>query len=130
MPTSKPLRGWLAETAQVVIDPHAVWNEPTRAAETILHADPARALDALAAAVEARRAAMDAGDWLLRWRSADALVAPALAEAPDAFEPKLYAALEPLLPDDALVFVSSSMPIRHVESSGARWPWWWTRRGR
>lgn len=119
MPTSKPLRGWLAETTQVVIDPHAVWNEPTRLAETILHADPTRTCDALASAVEARSAAGGApvGDgFLAAWREADALVAPALAEAPDPFEPKLYAALEPLLPDDALVFVSSSMPIRHVES--------------
>jgi 2-succinyl-5-enolpyruvyl-6-hydroxy-3-cyclohexene-1-carboxylate synthase len=152
MPTSKPLRGWLAETTQVVIDPHAVWNEPTRAAETIVHADPARTADALASAVEARVAAREArhvasaptpddrhksagpiggantkrsGDasaepaangWLTAWREADALVAPALAEAPGPFEPRLYASLEPLLPDDALVFVSSSMPIRHVES--------------
>jgi 2-succinyl-5-enolpyruvyl-6-hydroxy-3-cyclohexene-1-carboxylate synthase len=136
MPTSKPLRSWLAETPQVVVDAHAVWNEPTRVAETILHADPARTCDALASAVEARRAAeggsgaaspraasapvaadAPAGDaWLSSWRAADALVAPALAEAPDPYEPKLYAALEPLLPDDALVFVSSSMPIRHVEA--------------
>jgi 2-succinyl-5-enolpyruvyl-6-hydroxy-3-cyclohexene-1-carboxylate synthase len=150
IPTSKPLRAWLARTPQVVFDAHAVWNEPTRVAETILHADPARTCDALAAAVEARAAAGgEARDglagpagprdgatppatsasrapraagaradsaWLPAWRDADALVAPALAEAPDPFEPKLYAALEPLLPDDALVFVSSSMPIRHVES--------------
>ncbi len=115
MPTSKPLRGWLAETPQVVVDAHAVWNEPTRVAETILHADPARTCDALASAVEARGVTADSG-WIAGWRAADALVAPVLAEAPDPFEPKLYAALERLLPDGALVFVSSSMPIRHVES--------------
>jgi len=115
MPTSKPLRSWLAEATQVVVDPYAVWNEPTRVAETILHADPARTCDALATAIEARGTSADSG-WVGSWRDADALVAPALAEAPDPFEPKLYAALEPLLPDDALVFVSSSMPIRHVES--------------
>jgi 2-succinyl-5-enolpyruvyl-6-hydroxy-3-cyclohexene-1-carboxylate synthase len=34
MPTSKPLRGWVADARQVVIDPHAVWNEPTRRAES------------------------------------------------------------------------------------------------
>jgi 2-succinyl-5-enolpyruvyl-6-hydroxy-3-cyclohexene-1-carboxylate synthase len=122
MPTSKPLRAWLADTDQVVIDPHATWNEPTRTAATILHADPVRACDALATALEARLAmgtadtAASAGDWLAGWRAADAVVAPALAAAPDPLEPKLYAALEPLLPDRALVFVSSSMPIRHLES--------------
>ena len=30
MPTSKPLRAWLADASQVVIDPQAVWHEPTR----------------------------------------------------------------------------------------------------
>jgi 2-succinyl-5-enolpyruvyl-6-hydroxy-3-cyclohexene-1-carboxylate synthase len=124
MPTSKPLRAWLRGARQVVVDPHATWQEPTRTAETLIHADPVRTCDALASALDARLAAGSASasgtspghDWLTGWRAADALVAPALAEAPDRFEPKLYAALEPLLPDDALVFVSSSMPIRHVES--------------
>jgi 2-succinyl-5-enolpyruvyl-6-hydroxy-3-cyclohexene-1-carboxylate synthase len=126
MPTSKPLRAWLADVEQVVIDPHAAWNEPTRTAETLLHADPVRTCDALAVALEARGAApptgqrvRSAGEWLSAWRDADALVPPALAAAPDPFEPKIYAALAELLPDDALVWVSSSMPIRHVESF---WP--------
>ena len=39
-----------------------------------------------------------------------------LAEAPDPFEPKAYAALAPVLPAGALVWVSSSMPVRDVES--------------
>ena len=47
---------------------------------------------------------------------ADALVPPALAAAPDPFEPKVCAALEPALPDGALVWVGSSMPIRDVEA--------------
>jgi 2-succinyl-5-enolpyruvyl-6-hydroxy-3-cyclohexene-1-carboxylate synthase len=122
MPTSKPLRGWLAGVDQVLVDPHAAWNEPTRRAETLLHADPVRACDALATALEARlaagtgAAAASVGAWLAGWRAADTVVAPALEAASDPFEPKLYAALEPLLPDRALVFVSSSMPIRHLES--------------
>jgi 2-succinyl-5-enolpyruvyl-6-hydroxy-3-cyclohexene-1-carboxylate synthase len=114
-PTSKPLRAWLADAPQVVIDPHAAWHEPTRTAEAMLHAAPAPALDALAAALEMRTAEHDPG-WLRSWRDADAVVAPALAEAPDPFEPKALAALEPALPDDALVWVSSSMPVRDVES--------------
>jgi 2-succinyl-5-enolpyruvyl-6-hydroxy-3-cyclohexene-1-carboxylate synthase len=31
-PTSKPLRTWLAEHPQVLIDPHATWHDPTRRA--------------------------------------------------------------------------------------------------
>ncbi len=115
MPTSKPLRGWLADSPQVVLDPHGAWNEPTRRAELLLASAVAPTLDALAAAVEMRSARPDP-DWRGSWRDADALVPPALAEAPDAFEPKLIAGLEPELPDGALVWVSSSMPIRDVEA--------------
>ena len=114
-PTSKPLRAWLAAAPQVVLDPHAAWHEPTRTAERLLHADAAPACDALAAALEMLRAPRDP-DWLASWRDADALVAPALEGAPDPFEPKAYAALEPALPDDALLWLSSSMPVRDVES--------------
>ena len=62
-----------------------------------------------------RGAGPDAG-WLEEWREADALVGPALEQVPDPFEPKALAAIEPALPDDALVWVSSSMPIRDVEA--------------
>jgi 2-succinyl-5-enolpyruvyl-6-hydroxy-3-cyclohexene-1-carboxylate synthase len=114
-PTSKPLRAWLADAPQVVLDPHAAWNEPTRRAELLLHAAAAPALDALAAALEVRTTERDPA-WLASWREADALVAPALADAPDPFEPKVLAGLEPGLPEEALVWVSSSMPIRDVEA--------------
>jgi 2-succinyl-5-enolpyruvyl-6-hydroxy-3-cyclohexene-1-carboxylate synthase len=114
-PTSKPLRELLARTPQVVLDPHAAWHEPTRRAELLLHAAAAPTLDALAAALEMRSAERDPG-WVASWRRADALVPPALAEAPDPFEPKVLAGLEPALPDDALVWVSSSMPVRDIEA--------------
>jgi 2-succinyl-5-enolpyruvyl-6-hydroxy-3-cyclohexene-1-carboxylate synthase len=114
-PTSKPLREWLAGAPQVVLDPHAAWNEPTRRAELLLHAAAAPTLDALAAALEMRSAERDPA-WLPSWRDADALVPPALAEAPDPFEPKVLAGLEAELPEEALVWVSSSMPIRDVEA--------------
>ena len=115
MPTSKPLRAWLADAPQVVLDPDAAWHEPTRQAELILECAAAPALDALASALEMRTVERDS-QWLSSWRSADAQAPRALAAAPDLFEPKLLAALEPELPDGALVWVSSSMPIRDVES--------------
>jgi 2-succinyl-5-enolpyruvyl-6-hydroxy-3-cyclohexene-1-carboxylate synthase len=115
LPTSKPLRAWLAGAAQVVLDPHAVWHEPTRRAELILASAAAPTLEALAAVLEMRSAQPDSG-WLASWRAADALVPAALAEAPELFEPRVLAGLEPELPDGALVWVSSSMPIRDVEA--------------
>jgi 2-succinyl-5-enolpyruvyl-6-hydroxy-3-cyclohexene-1-carboxylate synthase len=115
MPTSKPLRAWAAQTAQVVLDPHASWHEPTRRAELLLRSAAAPTLDALAAAVEVR-AQTTGKEWLDGWRAADAHLPQALAETPDAFEPKLLAALEPELPDGAIVWLSSSMPVRDVEA--------------
>jgi 2-succinyl-5-enolpyruvyl-6-hydroxy-3-cyclohexene-1-carboxylate synthase len=99
----------------VLLDPHAAWHDPTRRAELILASAAAPTLDALASAIEVRTGERDP-DWLKSWRAADALVSPALGESPDPFEPKLIAALEPELPDDALVWISSSMPIRDVEA--------------
>ena len=54
MPTSKPLRAFVAESSQIVIDPHGAWHEPTRTAELVLQAAAGPTLDALASAVEMR----------------------------------------------------------------------------
>jgi 2-succinyl-5-enolpyruvyl-6-hydroxy-3-cyclohexene-1-carboxylate synthase len=110
-PTSKPLREWLARTRQLVIDPHASWHEPTRMAERVVVAAAASTCDALAEGA-------GGGDeaWLESWRRADALVPPSLAAAPDPFEPKAYAALADVLPAGATVWLSSSMPVRDVET--------------
>ena len=115
MPTSKSLRSWVDGAEQVVVDPHGAWNEPTRSAETILAADPVATCEALAAAVEERGTGVD-GSWVGMWRAADDVAHSAFAEAPDGFEAKAYAGIEDALPDDALVWISSSMPIRYVES--------------
>jgi 2-succinyl-5-enolpyruvyl-6-hydroxy-3-cyclohexene-1-carboxylate synthase len=115
MPTSKPLRAWLTASPQVVIDPHAAWHEPTRTAELMLQAAGGPACAALAGALEMRTAERDPG-WLRAWRTADALVGPALDAADDGLEPKLLAGIEPALPDEAVLWLSSSMPVRDVEA--------------
>lgn len=114
-PTSKPLRAWLGQAPQVVLDPHASWHEPTRTAELMLHGAAGPACDALAAALEMLSAERDPS-WMDSWRDADARVAAALDAAPDPFEPKAWAALEAALPDGAIAWLSSSMPVRDVEA--------------
>ena len=114
-PTSKPLRAWLADARQVVVDPHAAWHEPTRAAERVLVASPGTLCRALASALANAPSQPDPA-WLEEWRAADALVPAALDEMPYPFEPTIYAALATALPPDALVWISSSMPIRDVET--------------
>ena len=80
----------------------------------MLEAAAAPTLGALAAAVEMRGRAEDG--WLAGWREADAKVWAAVEGSPDGFEGKVLAGLEPELPDEAVVWVSSSMPIRDVEA--------------
>ena len=114
-PTSKPLRAWLAEASQVVIDPHAVWHEPTRAADQVFVANAGWLCRGLGEALDRDRPPRDPA-WVDSWRRADALAAPALAATPDPFEAKAYVALAHALPPDAVLWISSSMPIRDVET--------------
>ena len=103
LPTSKPLRAWLAGAEQWAVDPHATWQDPAH--------DASRVLDALPGGGEPAEPA-----WLDSWRRADALVPAALADTPDPFEPRVWAAVAEAAPPDALVWVASSMPVRDVEA--------------
>ncbi|HTQ68376.1 MAG TPA: 2-succinyl-5-enolpyruvyl-6-hydroxy-3-cyclohexene-1-carboxylic-acid synthase [Solirubrobacteraceae bacterium] len=138
LPVSKPLRGWLAglgATAQVALDPEGAWQDPSSIVSRSLALDPAAVLARLAdslppPALDGGRAANagDAGDareereWLARWRSADELAAGALLGVLDGHvlsEPAVAAELGVLLPEEATLFVASSMPVRDIESF---WP--------
>jgi 2-succinyl-5-enolpyruvyl-6-hydroxy-3-cyclohexene-1-carboxylate synthase len=114
-PTSKPLRAWLGQAPQRVVDPHSVWHEPTRAAETIVQAAPAALCEALARRLESA-GVEPVQDWLADWREADDLVPDCLAGTPDPFEPKALAAAVDAAPEGSTVWVASSMPIRDVET--------------
>ena len=111
-PTSKSLRAWLAQSSQLLVDPHGVWHEPTRLAETVVRASPSALCATLAEALDEP----DDTSWLRAWRAADELVPEALAATPDPFEPKAWTAVAASAPDDAVVWVASSMAIRDVES--------------
>jgi len=123
MPTSKPLRVWVAGAqAQVLIDPHGTWHEPTRLAGEIVQAAAAPTCAALAGALEARAGSPDSDrgrGWMRGWRSADDRVTPLLEAEADPFEPRAYTAVAPALPNGALVWIGSSMAIRDVETF---WP--------
>jgi 2-succinyl-5-enolpyruvyl-6-hydroxy-3-cyclohexene-1-carboxylate synthase len=122
LPTSKPLRQWLAASGadQIVVDPSGGWNEPTGLAAAILRADPTECASGWAARLEglggeqrpAPRAWLDAETAVLSAISAD-LDAPA---APDITEPALHLALGRAHRDGDLVYTASSMPIRDQET--------------
>jgi 2-succinyl-5-enolpyruvyl-6-hydroxy-3-cyclohexene-1-carboxylate synthase len=115
LPTSKPLRAWLAglDAEQLAFEPAGVWHDPDATLWTVLGADPAATLDALAGRVQPGDP-----DWLQAWTTADAAAAGAIDEAlGDALgEPRVARELCALLPHDATLFVASSMPVRDVET--------------
>jgi 2-succinyl-5-enolpyruvyl-6-hydroxy-3-cyclohexene-1-carboxylate synthase len=112
-PTSKPLRAWLEASRQVVVDPEGSWHEPTRVAERVVRAAAGPLCEAVAGALGEVE---PDPSWLASWRAGDRAVGPALAAAPDPFDPKAYAALAPVLADGDVVWVASSMPVREVEA--------------
>ena len=118
MPTSKPLRAWLADSAidSIVIDPPGRWNEPTRRAGAFVRADAA----ALAAAVAD---AVDRGpsEWTAAWADAEAAAQRAIDattdELGDGFsEPSLQRILGSHYAAGDRVMLASSMPIRDAEA--------------
>jgi 2-succinyl-5-enolpyruvyl-6-hydroxy-3-cyclohexene-1-carboxylate synthase len=121
LPTSKPLRAWLASldgAEQVAIDAEGAWHDPDGAVGARIAANPRATLEALAP--EHR----DAGDpdWLERWRAADRAAAGAIAATlgeDELSEPRVAAELVAALPAEATLFVASSMPIRDVETFAA-----------
>lgn len=121
LPVSKPLRSWLAglpDVCQVALDPEGAWQDPASVLTNSLTLEPATVLGELAK--EGVAAADD--DWLARWRSANELAAEAMRgvlAAAGLSEPAVAAELGVLLPQEATLFVASSMPVREIE---AFWP--------
>ena len=80
LPTSKPLRQWLAglgeEALQLVFDPESAWQDPAGAAATLLPADPG----ALLAQLHARLPRTPrAKGWLEQWTRDDRAARGAIA---------------------------------------------------
>jgi 2-succinyl-5-enolpyruvyl-6-hydroxy-3-cyclohexene-1-carboxylate synthase len=117
MPTSKPLRTWLAASGadQIVVDPLGGWNEPSRQAAAILRADPTE----LAAGWAARLESEERGEpqaWLAAERAARGALEGELAADGPISEPALHLALGRAHRDGDLVYTASSMPIRDQEA--------------
>jgi 2-succinyl-5-enolpyruvyl-6-hydroxy-3-cyclohexene-1-carboxylate synthase len=117
MPTSKPLRAWLAHSGadQLVVDPYGGWNEPTGRAAALLRANPTE----LAAGWAARLEKEERGpprQWLEAERAASEAVDAELARLDSLSEPALHRALGAAHRDGDLVYTASSMPIRDQEA--------------
>jgi 2-succinyl-5-enolpyruvyl-6-hydroxy-3-cyclohexene-1-carboxylate synthase len=120
LPTSKPLRTWLAGldgAHQVALDPEGARQDPAAVVAESLPYGLADAIETDGPPAAPR----EGSPWLEAWRAADIAAASAIAatlpaDAPS--EPAIAAALADL-PAGTTVFTASSMPVRDVETF---WP--------
>jgi 2-succinyl-5-enolpyruvyl-6-hydroxy-3-cyclohexene-1-carboxylate synthase len=114
LPTSKPLRMWLAglgDVRQVALDPEAGWQDPAAVVSERLAVDPSTTLNALTPSAEDP-------EWLARWRAADTEAAAVIERelGDELTEPVVARSLAQWLRPEATLFVASSMPIRDLET--------------
>ncbi len=117
MPTSKPLRAWLAGCGaeEIVVDPHGGWNEPNRRAAALLRADPTELAAGWAARLSGDPPAAPE-PWFSAERAVCAAIDAELRGLSAPTEPGLQLALGALYRDGDLLYTASSMPIRDQEA--------------
>ncbi len=114
LPTSKPLRTWVASLGQarhVSLVPDPAWSDPASRVSD-------RHTGALATLIEGLTPGPVDPGWLAAWREADRHAAEAIDAtlAPAGLsEPLVARTLGAELPAEATLFVASSMPIREIE---------------
>ncbi|HLY48756.1 MAG TPA: 2-succinyl-5-enolpyruvyl-6-hydroxy-3-cyclohexene-1-carboxylic-acid synthase [Solirubrobacteraceae bacterium] len=110
LPTSKPMRTWLSELAdvpQIAFDPEHTWQDPASVVGMRLSSR----------LPQPETISVDAG-WLESWAGPDAAVSAALDSAlgERLSEPLVARVLSRQLGPETTLFVASSMPIRDLET--------------
>lgn len=129
MPTSKPVLLYMKHYAScplVVIDGQQGWEEPTQLAAEIIHADPAALCRELLIEIEreheheGKRPIYHDLGWLEDWQRTDYRTQQAVREAMQTFkqpfEGRIFTELAALLPDDTMLYVGNSMPVRDLDT--------------
>ncbi|MGN6872076.1 MAG: 2-succinyl-5-enolpyruvyl-6-hydroxy-3-cyclohexene-1-carboxylic-acid synthase, partial [Solirubrobacteraceae bacterium] len=115
LPTSKPLRAWLAglDAAQIAVDPDTVWHDPAAVVGMRVGASTRALLDGMTAG----EVIPAPPEWLASWRAADDAAGQALSRAlgDELSEPIVARSLGEWLDARTTLYVASSMPIRDVE---------------
>jgi 2-succinyl-5-enolpyruvyl-6-hydroxy-3-cyclohexene-1-carboxylate synthase len=116
LPTSKPLRAWLAslgDVPQLALDPAGAWQDPAAVVSELHRGDPAQTLRLLA-----RLRSLPDESWLASWSDADDVVTRALTDELDReplSEPAVARRLGEWLAPEVTLFCAASMPIRDLE---------------
>ena len=123
MPTSKPLVGLLERTHPelIILDGDAGWREAALLPATFVHADATTAAQALAVrlAGSARSRSVNrawTADWLGAERAATEAMADWLSALDEPFEGAPWPLLAAALPDGAVLWAASSMPVRDMDA--------------
>jgi len=117
MPTSKPLRAWIAGSGadQLIVDPYGGWNEPSNRAAAILRADPCELASGWAARLQLEERSVPE-QWIKAEAAAQKVLSAVFADTSGLTEPALHRVLGKEHQDGDLVYTSSSMPIRDQEA--------------
>ena len=121
-PTSTSQRRWIERHAPphlLLIDPEHAWNDPSQLASQVLAVDPTRFCLDVSGELDSGRIA--AGNpWLEAFvdadRRASAAIEAVLAGDDGLLEPRAVREIAAALPDDALLYVSNSMPVRDLDA--------------
>ncbi len=119
-PASRPLGQYLERrraARHVLVDSGSGWSDPWHATSLRLDVGPVLFCTQLAAAVADQRSNHA---WSDRWRQVAQASRKAIRQEMDGLqelsEGKVFSELARLLPDDAILFVGNSMPVRDLES--------------
>lgn len=120
-PTSKLVRQWISDAFQIVLDPNATWQEPTRHAQLMVGGELSGVIDSVLDAFEPTRPVSRASysepeSWLSLWLQADRLARQTLEASDKGLEPRIYLELSRALATGSIVWLSSSMPIRDADT--------------
>ncbi len=118
MPTAKPILELLARVKPelLVLDGDGGWREPALLPATFVHADPADTADRLAERLGTAADRAWAGAWLAADAAASAAMTAWLAGQDEPFEGAPFPALADALPDGAVLWAGSSMPVRDLDA--------------
>jgi 2-succinyl-5-enolpyruvyl-6-hydroxy-3-cyclohexene-1-carboxylate synthase len=123
LPTSKPVLQYLQHypgCRQILVDGGGGWNDAARLASEVIHADPHLFCEALTDALGVPDPSRAESDWLHLWRDVNRRTRQAMAAQLEAFgepfEGRVFAELAACLPEGATCFVSSSMPVRDLDT--------------
>jgi 2-succinyl-5-enolpyruvyl-6-hydroxy-3-cyclohexene-1-carboxylate synthase len=119
MPVSKSLTLMLKNNTaiqQIVVDGDGGWREPTLSASYMIHCDEIEFCNRLAELGSRKRGL---SEWTKTWKAANKIAKDTLLEAgkdEQMFEGKVFIELAELLPEQSVLFVGNSMPIRDADT--------------